>query len=87
MPTQRSCKTHFPVRSQDRLVAKDPLIISHTAAPARMVGPVLFAGGLATLTILQYDSLLGIGWEPLRGPWGAWPSGLSLGPLRLGSGP
>ena len=45
-----------------------------------MVGPVLFAGCLVTLTTLQYDSLLGIGWEPLKDPSGAWPSGLSLGP-------
>jgi hypothetical protein len=45
-----------------------------------MAGPVLFAGGLLTLTALQYDFLLGIGWEPLKDPSGAWPSGLSLGP-------
>ncbi len=45
-----------------------------------MAGPVLFAGGLVTLTTLQYDFLLGIGWEPLKDPSGAWPSGLSLGP-------
>jgi hypothetical protein len=45
-----------------------------------MVGPVLFAGGLATLTTLEYGFLLEIGWEPLKDPSGAWPSGLSLGP-------
>ena len=45
-----------------------------------MVGPVLFAGCLVTLTTLQYDFLLLIGWEPLKDPSGAWPSGLSLGP-------
>jgi hypothetical membrane protein len=61
-------------------VAKDPLISPRSAALAGMVGPVLFAGGLITLTTLQYDFLLEIGWEPLGDPSGAWPSGLSLGP-------
>jgi hypothetical protein len=46
-----------------------------------MAGPVLFASGLVTLTTLQYDFLLGIGWEPLKDPSGVWPSGLSLGPF------
>ena len=50
------------------------------AALAGMVGPVLFAGVLFALTILQYDFMLGIGWQPLRDPAGAWPSGLALGP-------
>ncbi len=61
-------------------MAKDPLISPRSAALAGVVGPVLFAGGLATLTTLQYDFLLEIGWEPLKDPSGAWPSGLSLGP-------
>ena len=50
------------------------------AAVAGMVGPVLFATGLLTLTGIQYDFMLGIGWRPLRDPAGAWPSGLTLGP-------
>jgi hypothetical protein len=61
-------------------VAKDHLISPRNAALAGMVGPVLFAGGLTVLTTLQYDFLLEIGWEPLKDPSGAWPSGLSLGP-------
>jgi Protein of unknown function (DUF998) len=64
-------------------VAKYLLISPRSAALAGMVGPVLFTGGLLTLTILQYDFLLGIGWEPLKNPSGAWPSGLSLGPYGL----
>jgi hypothetical protein len=60
-------------------MAKVPLIRPRSAALAGMAGPVLFSGGLVTLTTLQYDFLLGIGWEPLRNPSGAWPSGLSLG--------
>jgi hypothetical protein len=50
------------------------------AAVAGMVGPVLFATVLLTLTVLQYDFMRGIGWQPLRDPAGAWPSGLALGP-------
>jgi len=45
-----------------------------------MVGPILFAATLFTLTVVQYDFMLGIGWRPLADPAGAWPSGLALGP-------
>ena len=61
-------------------MAKDLLISPRSAPLAGMAGPVLFAGGLVTLTTLQYDFLVGISWEPLKDPSGAWPSGLSLGP-------
>ncbi len=61
-------------------VTKKRLVTSRRASLAGMTGPVLFGGGLVTLTGLQYDFLVGIGWEPLRNPSGAWPSGLSLGP-------
>jgi Protein of unknown function (DUF998) len=50
------------------------------AAVAGMVGPILFATILLTLTVANYDFMLGIGWRPLRDPAGAWPSGLALGP-------
>jgi uncharacterized membrane protein YidH (DUF202 family) len=62
------------------LVTKERLITPRRAALAGMTGPALFGGSLATLTALQYDFLLGIGWQPLGDPSGAWPSGLSLGP-------
>ncbi len=45
-----------------------------------MAGPGLFGTVLTTLTVLQRDFMLEIGWEPLKDPSGAWPSGLSLGP-------
>ncbi len=45
-----------------------------------MVGPALFAAVLLMLTVIQYDFMLGIGWEPIEDPAGAWPSGLALGP-------
>jgi uncharacterized membrane protein YidH (DUF202 family) len=61
-------------------VTKERLITPRRAALAGMTGPALFGGSLATLTALQYDFLLGIGWQPLGDPSGAWPSGLSLGP-------
>jgi uncharacterized protein DUF998 len=61
-------------------VTKKRLVTPRRAALAGMTGPALFGGGLATLTALQYDFLLGIGWQPLRDPSGAWPSGLALGP-------
>jgi uncharacterized membrane protein YidH (DUF202 family) len=61
-------------------VTKERLVTPQRAALAGMVGPALFGGGLVTLTALQYDFLLGIGWEPLKDPSGVWPSGLSLGP-------
>ena len=50
------------------------------AAIAGMAGPVLFVGVLAVLTVVQYDFMLGIGWQPLGDPADAWPSGLALGP-------
>ena len=50
------------------------------AAVAGVVGPFLFAATLLALTLAQYDFMLGIGWQPLGDPAGAWPSGLALGP-------
>lgn len=32
------------------------------------------------MTALQYEFMVEIGWQPIRDPAGAWPSGLSLGP-------
>jgi hypothetical protein len=49
-------------------------------AVAGIVGPILFAAALLSLTVLQYDFMVGIGWQPWRDPAGAWPSGLALGP-------
>lgn len=45
-----------------------------------LLGPVLFAAVLVTLTIVQYDFMLSLGWHPLYKPTFDWPSGLSLGP-------
>src|SRR3712207_1859972 len=50
------------------------------AAIGGMAGPVRFVGVLVVLTVVQYDLMLEIGWQPLGDPAGAWPSGLALGP-------
>ena len=59
---------------------KRRIITPRRAALAGMVGPAIFGTVLAALTVLQRDFMLEIGWEPLKDPSGAWPSGLSLGP-------
>ena len=50
------------------------------AGIAGAIGPVLFGGILLTLSVLEYNFMLGIGWQPVADPAGAWPSGLALGP-------
>jgi hypothetical membrane protein len=44
-----------------------------------LLGPILFAGVLAILTIVEYDFLLSLGWHPIHDPTFDWPSGLALG--------
>jgi hypothetical protein len=48
-----------------------------------LLGPILFATVLATLTFIQYDFLRGLGWHPINAPTFDWPSGLSLGPYGI----
>jgi hypothetical protein len=50
------------------------------AGIAGTIGPVLFGGVLFALSVLEYDFMLGIGWQPVAEPAGAWPSGLVLAP-------
>lgn len=45
-----------------------------------LLGPVLFAIVLTTLTFVKYDFLISIGWHPINDPTFDWPSGLALGP-------
>jgi uncharacterized protein DUF998 len=49
------------------------------AALAGMIGPLLLGGVITTLTILERDFMLSIGWK-LDAPLD-WPSGLALGPI------
>lgn len=44
-----------------------------------LLGPILFAVALTTLTISQYDFMRSLGWHPLNNPTFDWPSGLALG--------
>jgi len=44
-----------------------------------MIGPILFGGVLFTLTLLKFDFLLSLGWDPIHAPTFDWPSGLALG--------
>ena len=48
-----------------------------------LIGPILFALVLVTLTIIQYDFLRGLGWHPINDPTFDWPSGLALGPYGI----
>ena len=54
-----------------------------SAAIAGTIGPVLFGSVLISLSVLEYDFMLGIGWHPVTNPADAWPSGLALGPYGL----
>ncbi len=47
---------------------------------AGMVGPVIFALVVVVLTVLQYDFMVGLGWDPLGVTDVPWPSALALGP-------
>ncbi len=58
-------------------------MIITTAAIAGIIGPVLFGTVLLTLSVFEYDFMLGIGWRPVADPAGAWPSGLALGPYGV----
>ncbi len=44
-----------------------------------LLGPILFAGVLVSLSILEYDFMRGLGWHPINDPTFDWPSGLALG--------
>ena len=48
-----------------------------------LIGPLLFALVVVTLTLLQYDFLRGLGWDPINAPTFDWPSGLALGPYGI----
>lgn len=44
-----------------------------------IVGPIIFAGALITLSILERHFMFTLGWNPLTAPTRDWPSGLALG--------
>lgn len=47
---------------------------------AGIIGPILFGSVLILLTIVEYQFMLSLGWDPIHAPTLDWPSGLSLGP-------
>lgn len=47
---------------------------------AGIIGPILFGSVLVILTIVEYQFMLSLGWDPIHAPTLDWPSGLSLGP-------
>jgi hypothetical protein len=53
----------------------------HLAAAAGIIGPLLFALVLVTLSVVQYPFMRSLGWDPLFRPTYFWPSGLALGSL------
>jgi hypothetical protein len=53
------------------------------AALGGILGPILFAGMVTALTLVQYDFMRGLGWDPIHAPTFDWPSGLSLGPYGI----
>jgi hypothetical protein len=56
------------------------LRVVRRAALAGMIGPIVFGGVIAGLTIAQYQFMRGLRWHPLTAPTTDWPSGLALGP-------
>src|SRR5262245_4746431 len=50
------------------------------AVLAGTIGPLLFASVLIILTLVEYDFMRSLGWEPLSLTAVDWPSGLALGP-------
>jgi hypothetical protein len=53
------------------------------AALGGILGPILFAGVITMLTIVQYDFMRSLGWDPIYAPTFDWPSGLALGPYGI----
>jgi hypothetical protein len=53
--------------------------VKKVALISGLIGPVLFALVVTTLTIIKYEFLLSLGWHPLNAPTFDWPSGLALG--------
>jgi hypothetical protein len=49
-------------------------------ADAGMTGPVVFGLTLTVLTFLEYDFMIGLGWDPIYSSAVPWPSALALGP-------
>jgi len=49
-------------------------------ADAGVIGPIVFGVMITILTFLEYDFLIGLGWDPIYSSAVPWPSALALGP-------
>src|SRR5512143_1108112 len=65
------------------LIISRPLynrLMKRLALISGLAGPILFAGMVIWLTIVEYDFMRTLGWDGLLRPTLDWPSGLALGP-------
>src|SRR5512146_1077087 len=51
-------------------------VMKRIALISGLLGPVLFAGMVIVLTVVEYDFLRTLGWDSIRRPTVDWPSGL-----------
>jgi hypothetical protein len=49
-------------------------------ADAGLIGPLVFGVIVTMLTFLEYDFMIGLGWDPVHSSDVPWPSALALGP-------
>ena len=49
-------------------------------ADAGLIGPLVFGVIITMLTFLEYDFMIGLGWDPVHSSDVPWPSALALGP-------
>ena len=49
-------------------------------ADACLIGPLVFGVIVTMLTFLEYDFMIGLGWDPVHSSDVPWPSALALGP-------
>ncbi|WP_162924430.1 DUF998 domain-containing protein [Rubrobacter indicoceani] len=64
---------------QRSAVVQKPAVI-RAGAVSGVAGSGLLFAVVVSLSVIQYEFMLSIGWRPLSDPGGAWPSGLALGP-------
>jgi Protein of unknown function (DUF998) len=50
-------------------------------ADAGVIGPVVFGLTITVLTFLEYEFMIGLGWDPIHSSDVPWPSASTLGPL------
>ena len=57
----------------------DSRSLTRIATLSGLLGPLVFGLTLAVLTLVKYDFLRSLGWDPITAPTFDWPSGLALG--------